>query len=154
MYLVLRRPKMTTYTSMLTAAIGVPVIAGGAYLGGVVAVAYMVTLAAAINVSVTVLLAVRLLGTSSRVVFVPVLRTAAATVVMSAAVLLIGGIWGEVRSIPALLEMLGTQVSTGIAAFVAALLGLWHLCGYPAGPERDVLDEVGNLLRRHRVGKV
>jgi PST family polysaccharide transporter len=138
-YVALGRPQLTTRTIAVTAALGVPLIVGGAYFGGALGAAYMVTAAGAFNVVITFTLATRLLGLSSARIVGPVARTALATAAMAAPVLAIGLWWGQAGSARLLAVKFVTQVFVGACVFVSAQWLLWRISGSPRGPESQII---------------
>lgn len=45
------------------------------------------------------------------------------------------------------------QMSVGFASYSCALLGLWHLCGRPKGPETFLLDKFSGVLGKLRFAR-
>ncbi len=139
LYVALGRPELVSRTIAITTVIGVPLIVGGAYFGGLLGAAYMVTAAGAFNVVISFAFAARLLRLPTVTVFSPIWRTTLASVAMAAPVLAIGISWGEPESIGSLIAKFAAQVSIGTMIFFAAHWTLWRLWGSPRGPESQIV---------------
>jgi O-antigen/teichoic acid export membrane protein len=139
LYVALGRPELVSRTIAITTAIGVPLIVSGAYFGGPLGAAYMVTAAGAFNVIIAFAFAAQLLRLPVQSAFGPVWRTMLATVAMAVPVLAIDLIWSELDSTGSALAELVAQVSIGGVTFVAAQWALWRLWGFPRGPESQIV---------------
>jgi O-antigen/teichoic acid export membrane protein len=139
LYVALRRPELVSRTIAITAAIGVPLIVSGAYFGGLLGAAWMVTAAGAFNVVIAFTFAARLLRMPAVRVFSPIWRTTLATAAMATPVLAIGLSWREADSTASAIVKLAAQVSIGCVTFVIAHWTLWRLWGFPRGPESQIV---------------
>jgi O-antigen/teichoic acid export membrane protein len=126
-------------SSNISTAVGVPLIVAGAYFGGLLGAAWMVTVAGAFNVVIAFGFAARLLHLPVMAVFGPAWRTTLATVAMAIPVAAIGLSWGELDSTASAIAKLAAQVSTGCVTFVVAQTVLWRLWGFPRGPESQIV---------------
>jgi O-antigen/teichoic acid export membrane protein len=150
LYIALGRPELVSRTIAITTAVGVPLIVSGAYFGGLMGAAWMVTAAGACNVVVAFGFATRLLRLPVLTPFGPLWRTTLATIAMATPVLLVGRSWGELNSIESAIVKLVAQVSIGCVTFVAAQWTLWGIWGFPRGPESQIVAAGRNwFARRH-----
>jgi O-antigen/teichoic acid export membrane protein len=148
LYLALGRPELVMRTTMITVAIGLPLVVAGVYVGGIGGAAYAVTLAGALNVVVAFALAASSLRLSSRKLWAPVTRTVVAAAAMSVLVLGIDRSFGAPETAFSLLAQFLTQVLAGAAAFSIAHWLLWRLWGSPRGPESQIVSASRGLLAR------
>jgi lipopolysaccharide exporter len=79
-------------------------------------------------------------------------RTFAATAIMSAGVYYFMSIWPHGDTTPGRVAELILAMAIGGTLYIGPLLGLWVLCGRPAGPEDHAAKAIPKLLSRLGLG--
>ncbi len=79
-------------------------------------------------------------------------RTFAATAMMSAGVYYFLTVWPYGDTMPGKVAELVIAISLGGVLYIGPLLGLWFLCGRPAGPEDHAAKAIPQLLARLGLG--
>jgi lipopolysaccharide exporter len=125
-------------------AVLIPALIAGGMLAGVVGVAAAKTLVMAAVLPVFLFWAARAEGIGAWRVAGAVTPAAIAGLAMYGGVL---GIAGVVHDQALWLRLL-LEVATGALIYPAVVLIAWRLRGAPAGPEREVIEKLGRLLRR------
>ncbi len=120
-----------------------PALVYGGMVGGVVGVAAAKTLVMAATLPVFLFWAARAQALGARRVAGAVAPAALAGVVMYGAVLATAD---ASTALPMWLRLLA-EVGVGAIVYIAAVLAVWRVRGTPAGPERDVIEKLGRLLR-------
>lgn len=148
--LALGKPQYLLYISLGDLMCRVPLMMGGAYLGGVVGVAYGLLVTTMITQMVRALTISRTLDLQKAVVFRTTWRTPIAIVTM---VMALKGFWMMVSLLgftgTPIINLIGSVV-VGAAAYITAHLGLWYAVGCPEGAESHVFDLASSVWHRWR----
>jgi hypothetical protein len=89
-----------------------------------------------------------MIGLSMQRTFAAVWRTFTATGIMSGGVYWFLAVWPYGATIPGKVIALILAVALGGVLYIVPLLGLWQLCGRPAGPEDHAAKAIPQLLAR------
>jgi O-antigen/teichoic acid export membrane protein len=109
---------------------------------GVIGAVLALSLCAAVNLALNLVIASRLLGLGAGRIAAVLWRTLLAAAAMAA------GVAAAAAAVEPPLARLVAGIGVGLPLFVASLLGLWWLCGRPAGAERTLLARLGELVDR------
>ena len=118
------------------------------YYGGVVWIAGGIAATAGISLLVSLWFGLPLISATWRDFVEPIWRALVAVAVMSSGVLVFRASFPVSSDLRIAALHLCAAIALGGALYVAALAGLWAMSGRPAGPERQVLNELVDLARR------
>ncbi|MEZ5824518.1 MAG: lipopolysaccharide biosynthesis protein [Geminicoccaceae bacterium] len=139
-YMALGRVRIEPMLTLLFIAMMLPGLIFGVQAWGVIGAAYVLTGGAIINLALNMIIVSKLLGIGAPALFSALWRTAVAAAVMAALVIALPSPWA------APILTVAWSVPIGAISFTGTLLGLWHVCGCPEGPERSLLDYLGDHL--------
>lgn len=77
-------------------------------------------------------------------------RIMIAVAVMAAGVLFLQALWPQADTLPVMGAQLASQSLVGAAIYVGVVLGLWRICGRPAGPESHAVTAASQVWGRLR----
>jgi hypothetical protein len=89
-----------------------------------------------------------MIGLSIRRTIAALWRIFTATAIMSGGVFYFLSIWPYGETMPGRIAELIIAVALGGALYIGPLLGLWIVCGRPAGPEDHAAKAIPQLLAR------
>jgi lipopolysaccharide exporter len=143
--LAIGKPRVITTRTLVYVITMGPFVVGGILLAGLEGAAWGLTVASLLNVVITLYVTLPVIGVSVFRLLAAIWRVLVATAAMAAglfALYLSGG--GAAASIVQLI----VGIPAGAAIFALAQLGLWWVCGRPAGAERIILTAGREVLAR------
>jgi O-antigen/teichoic acid export membrane protein len=144
----LNLPHLTTVLACFGAVVGISSMVWAASIWGVTGAAWATSATVLLQLLLNYAILWRVVGISPAAVGAVVWRPVAACLLMSGAVLTVVGYWPRGDSALLLLLELCCACMLGALVYVAALLGLWRLCGMPPGAEKQALDVAASLASR------
>ncbi len=146
-YLALGRVRIEPVLLALYLAMLLPLLPLLVVRLGVIGAVLALSLCAAVNLALNLVIASRLLGLGAGRIAAVLWRTLLAAAAMAA------GVAAAAAAVEPPLARLVAGIGVGLPLFVASLLGLWWLCGRPAGAERTLLARLGELVGRPPRGR-
>jgi O-antigen/teichoic acid export membrane protein len=135
LYVVTDRQRRFVAIMTMTVLVRVGLVVWAGFTFGVLWAAGMFALTSFFSSAIWFGQLTTMIGLSLGETFRAVWRTFVATAAMSAAVYGLIAAWGDAAAMPESLIELVCAILVGGIAYVGCLLGLWFLCGLPAGPE-------------------
>lgn len=147
-FLVLGRPQLTLWVFLVSTVVLIPSLIVGTSYGGALGAAWAVTLAAVVQDATEFVLIIRLLKMPISRVVASGYRPVAACVLM---VLVVGELersWPTPAMALDWVVLLVSSVMVGAILYIAGVLILWALAGFPGGAERHAVTLAQSVLSR------
>ena len=148
LYVVKDRQRRFVAIMALTVAIRVALVVWAGFNYGVLWAAIMFALTSFLGSVIWFGQLTVMIHLSIRRTIAAVWRTVAATAIMSAGVFYFLSVWPYGATTPGRSIELVLAIALGGCLYIGPLLGLWHLCGRPPGPEDHAAKAVPQLLAR------
>lgn len=142
--------KLLFTRDLLTFCIRVPMVISGLLLGGLTGIIYGRVLANVVGICMNMHLVKKLIGTNVLEQIGANWRSMISTTLMVLAVLWIQQAMGEGTDPFALGIKLVACIATGAIVYVTTNLTLWISTGKAAGPETEIIEIIGKLIRKAR----
>jgi lipopolysaccharide exporter len=148
LYVVKDRQRRFVAIMTFTVVIRVALVVWAGFTYGVLWAAIMFALTSFFSAAIWFGQLTTMIHLSIRRTLAAVWRTFAATGIMSAGVFYFLSIWPYGATTPGHIAELVLAIALGGLLYVGPLLGLWVLCGRPAGPEDHAAKAIPQLLAR------